>query len=141
MNIMYQKVLQSMYTKFKFNLYNIKRYYIPYHLYFKLKEYGKVTEFEVENVIEDIRPDAVCKFEYGKDEYLFCFEVHLSNNDYKDSLGKYERFYCNGKWKEYFEWFPVVVFISDKGIRFEEDSNLIFIKVDEGLSNLKDIFI
>ncbi len=111
-------------------------------LYFKLKECGKLDCFDVECVIEDIRPDTVCKLEYGKDEYWFCFEVHLSNNDYKDSIEKYKNLYYSGMWKKYFEWFPIVVFISDKGIKLEDDKDrLIFIKIDEDLENIEDIFI
>lgn len=107
--------------------------------YFKLMEYdGRLLQYDVEVVMEGLRPDAVVKYDLNGDIYLFCVEVHISNN--KPDIMKYEQLYISGKYKQYFEWFPIVVFISNKKVSFE-NSKLPFIKIQTDLSDYEKIFI
>jgi hypothetical protein len=99
---------------------------------------GKIINFEVEKVIEDIRPDAICQFELNGDIYQYCFEVHISNNNF-DQI-KYERFYKSGTWKKYFKIFPAIVIISDRKINIK-DTKLIFIQIGTELEDIDKMFI
>jgi hypothetical protein len=107
-------------------------------LYIKFLEcQGKLLDFDLEVNCSNIRPDAIVKYELNGDIYLFCFEVHLSNN--KADIIKYEELYLTGKYKNYFEWFPIVIFISDKKVNYEGKLPMIIIKTD--LSDFDKIFI
>lgn len=50
-----------------------------------------------------------------------------------------EELYLTGNYKNYFDWFPIVVFISDKKINYEGKLPMIIIKTD--LSDFDNIFI
>jgi hypothetical protein len=117
----------------------ITHHLIVTELYCNLLEHkGNIISFEVEEVIEDIRPDAICQFELNGDIYQYCIEVHISNNNF-DQI-KYERFYRSGAWKKYFKIFPAIVIISDRKVNLK-DTKLIFIQIGTAFKDIDKIFI
>lgn len=63
-------------------------------------------------------------------------EVELSNKGL--DINKYKKLYLSGEYKNYFPIFPLIIVVSNKRIKFNEDFKIV--RVNEDMGNIGDIF-
>lgn len=90
--------------------------------------------FEKEFTIDNVRPDGLIAYRYKGKSYIACIEVQIANIAL--DVEKYKKLYRNKKYKKYFPVFPLVYAITNKKI---PDTELKIIRVNEDMSNLREI--
>lgn len=99
--------------------------------YQTMRDKGAVfTRIEVEKRYGSIKPDAVMEYDYKGNHYFILLEVELraGSVDYK----KYEQFFIS-EWKEYFNYKPIVVYVTDKTVNTNKYA---YLRIAQNLSNI-----
>lgn len=104
--------------------------------YKELKKLVEVKIFDKEFEVGKLRSDGFVGYRINNKNYIAFIEVELSN---RPDVKKYEKLYRSREYKNVFNGvFPLIIYITNKNI---PNTNLKVIKVNEGMNNLKDIFI
>lgn len=106
------------------------------NFYKELNKLVDIKYFEREFTLNNIRSDGFVAYRYNNKNYIACVEVQISNLPL--DVKKYEQLYYNGKYKEYFPVFPLIIAITNKNI---PKTKLKIIQIKEDLSNLKRLFM
>jgi len=104
------------------------------NFYKEMNQLVKIEVFEKEIPIGDIRPDGLIAYRHKKKGFIACIEVQIANKPL--DVEKYEKLYRSGRYKKYFPVFPLVYAITNKKI---PDTELKIIRVNEDMSNLREI--
>lgn len=101
------------------------------------REINKIVDielFEKEFSIADIRADGLIAYRHKNKGYIAFVEIQIANIPL--NVEKYEKLYHSGKYKKYFPVFPLVYAITDQKI---PDTKIEIIKVNEDMSNLREV--
>lgn len=104
--------------------------------YREMHKLAKIELFEKEFEIGNIRADGLIAYKYKNKGYIAFVEVQIANTSL--DVEKYEKLYRNKKYKKYFPVFPLVYAITDRKI---PDTEIEIIRVNEDMSNLREIFV
>ncbi len=103
--------------------------------YRELNKICNIEFFENEFICENVRSDGLAVYQYKNEYYVAFIEVQIANTPL--DVKKYEKLYRSAVYKNYFgEVFPFIIAITDRKI---PDTMLKIIKINENLSNLKEV--
>lgn len=112
-----------------------RHYYVRTELYLAMLESGcRFVDVKVDKTYGSVRPDAVMSYYTSNNELRFIFvevELRVGATD----INKYNAYFC-GEYEEYFNKIPLVVYVTEKQIKWADFD---YITIDTKLKQISKI--